>query len=162
MIDPLHYRTVLGHYPTGVCVVTAPQANGPSAGMVIGSFTSVSLDPPLVGFFPDRSSASWARIEQAGQFCVNVLADDQQWVCSRFASRVEDKFDGVPHHLSDSGLPRIENSVAWIECDLDAIHETGDHYLVLGRVRSLIAHPDRSPLLFHKGSYGQYSPGAIG
>src|SRR5437764_2940282 len=76
--DEAKFREVLGHYPTGVVVVTAAGDNGPPAGLAIGSFTSVSLDPPLVAFFPDKSSSSWPRIEAAGSFCVNILGEHQE------------------------------------------------------------------------------------
>jgi 3-hydroxy-9,10-secoandrosta-1,3,5(10)-triene-9,17-dione monooxygenase reductase component len=75
--DPRRFRDVLGQYPTGVCVVTATQADGRRAGFVVGSFTSVSLDPPLVGFFPDKGSSSWPKIERARSFCINVLSASQ-------------------------------------------------------------------------------------
>lgn len=155
-IDSAEFRRILGHYPTGVCAVTAI-VDGAPAGMVVGSFTSVSLDPPLVAFFPDRKSTTWPKIEKAGRFCVNVLAHDQQHVCRALASKAEDKFDGVRYALSDGGQPVIDDIVAWIDCDLDAVHEAGDHYIAIGRVRSLdVAHP-HEPLLFLKGGYGQFA-----
>lgn len=156
--DAATFRKVLGHYPTGVCVITAIEPQGGPVGLSIGSFTSVSLDPPLVAFFPARTSSSWPRIERAGRFCVNVLAADQEDVCRIFASGRPDKFDGISHRLSDNGSPVLDNVVAWIDCTLDAVHEAGDHFIVVGRVRSLdVVRPDR-PLLFYRGSYGDFSP----
>jgi flavin reductase (DIM6/NTAB) family NADH-FMN oxidoreductase RutF len=157
-IDSATYRRVLGHYPTGVCVVTAVEPGGSSAGMVVGSFTSVSLDPPLVAFFPDRSSTSWPRIERAGKFCVNILASDQGDLCRRFASKAEDKFAGVAHRVSSNGSPVLDDVVAWVDCTLDTVHEAGDHFIVLGRVQELdISRPD-APLLFFRGKYGNFTP----
>jgi flavin reductase (DIM6/NTAB) family NADH-FMN oxidoreductase RutF len=157
-IEGQFFRRILGHYPTGVCVVTAMQEDGKAAGMAVGSFTSVSLHPPLVAFFPDRSSTSWPRIERTGRFCVNILADDQEWLCRRFASRIEDKFEGVSHRLSDAGMPILDDVVAWIDCTLHAVHEAGDHFIVLGKVESLDTGRDAHPLLFFRGGYGQFAP----
>lgn len=157
-IDGAAFRRVLGHYPTGVCVVTAIGPDGLATGMIVGSFTSVSLDPPLVAFFPDRNSTTWPRIERAGRFCVNVLASDQQDLCGRFAAKGGDKFAGISHGLSANGSPVLDNVVAWIDCTLDAVHEAGDHFIVLGRVRELdIARADE-PLLFFRGQYGSFAP----
>ena len=157
-IDGRTFRHVLGHYPTGVCVVTATCADRSSAGMVVGSFTSVSLDPPLVAFFPGKSSSSWPKIERAERFCVNVLASDQQDLCRAFAAKGDDKFAGIAHRLSDNGSPILDDVVAWIDCTLYAVHEAGDHYIVLGMVRALdIVRPEQ-PLLFYRGKYGNFEP----
>jgi 3-hydroxy-9,10-secoandrosta-1,3,5(10)-triene-9,17-dione monooxygenase reductase component len=157
-IDGAVFRRVLGHYPTGVCVVTAIEPDGHAAGMIVGSFTSVSLDPPLVAFFPDKSSTTWPRIARAGRFCVNVLASDQQNLCRRFSAKSDDKFSGLSHRLSSNGSPVLDDVVAWIDCTLDAVHEAGDHFIVLGRVSELdIARAD-APLLFFRGEYGSFAP----
>jgi flavin reductase (DIM6/NTAB) family NADH-FMN oxidoreductase RutF len=155
-IDSATFRRVLGHYPTGVCIVTAMEEGRP-AGMAVGTFTSVSLDPPLVAFFPDKRSSSWPRIERAGKFCVNVLASNQLDLCKQFSTSGGDKFAGITHRVSDNGSPILDGVVAWIDCDLHAVHEAGDHYIVLGRVRELEATNPGSPLLFFQGSYGEFN-----
>jgi flavin reductase (DIM6/NTAB) family NADH-FMN oxidoreductase RutF len=155
--DSATFRRVLGHYPTGVCVVTAMEPGGPPAGMSVGTFTSVSLEPPLVAFFPDRRSGTWPRIESAGKFCVNVLASHQQALCQRFAASGGDKFAGLPHRLSANGSPILDDVLAWIDCDLYATHEAGDHLIVLGRVVDLQVHKPERPLLFFQGTYGAFS-----
>lgn len=152
-IDPRHYRDVLGCYPTGVCVVTANADDGARFGMVVGSFTSISLDPPLVGFFPDKKSTSWPRIAATGHFCANILAADQAHHSSRFASRAEDKFAGIDHGLSPHGQPLLENVLAWIDCAIVSVSEIGDHLLVVGAVRALEKRDDGTPLLFFRGRY---------
>lgn len=157
-MDPKRFRQVLGQYPTGVCVITAIQEDKEPAAMVVGSFTSVSLDPPLVAFLPDRASSSWPKIQGAGKFCVNILGADQEDVCRRLASKAADKFIGTLYRLSPLGSPIIEQSVAWIDCDLQAIHEAGDHYIVIGRVHDLQIEQGGLPLVFFQGSYGQFSP----
>lgn len=154
-IDPATFRTVMGHYPTGVCVITSRSEAGSAIGMTVGSFTSVSLDPPLIGFLPDRKSASWAAIGATGRFCVNILADDQEQLCRRFSGPEADRFVDVVHRSSASGLPVLDGVVAWIDCDIFAVHEAGDHFFVLGRVNAMTAERAVSPLIFHRGKYGQ-------
>lgn len=156
-IDPHDFRRILGHYPTGVCAITAVQPDGVPAAMIVGSFTSVSLDPPLVAFFPAKSSSSWPRIEAVGKFCVNILASDQQPLCRQIAAPGPDKFAGIVHRVSANGSPILDDVVAWIDCALDAVHEAGDHYIVLGKVVALEVDRPERPLLFFQGSYGEFS-----
>lgn len=156
MIDSATFRTVLGHYPTGVCVVTAMASDGQPVGMSIGSFTSVSLDPPLVAFFPNRRSTTWQRIHEAGRFCVNVLGDHQEAISRRFAAPAADKFAGLTHRTSALGSPILDGVVAWIDCRLHATHEAGDHVIVVGEVAALeTTEQSADPLLFHRGGYRQ-------
>lgn len=154
-IDPKEFRHILGHYPTGVCAITAMQPGGEPAAMIVGSFSSVSLDPPLVAFFPDKGSSSWPKIEAAGRFCVNVLGDTQEALCRVLASKAADKFDTVEYHLSELGSPVLDGALAWIDCTIHAVHDEGDHHIVLGAVHALDIHHDGVPLLFHKGAYGR-------
>jgi flavin reductase (DIM6/NTAB) family NADH-FMN oxidoreductase RutF/DNA-binding IclR family transcriptional regulator len=156
--DPRWFRQVLGQYPTGVCVVTAVSPDTGPAGFVVGSFTSVSLDPPLIAFFPDKGSTSWPKIHSAGRFCVNILGADQEHVCRQFASKAPDKFEGINCREAGSGAPIIESAVAWIDCDLELVQEAGDHYIVLGRVRELDMESSSLPLLFFQGGYGRFAP----
>lgn len=155
--DSNEFRRILGHYPTGVCAVTAMVAEMP-VGMIVGSFTSASLDPPLIAFFPDKRSTTGQKIVTIGHFCVNILAEHQNDVCNALASKSENKFEQVIYRRSGSGMPVIEGAVAWIDCDLHAIHEAGDHYMVLGRVLSLGVEHTPGPLLFFQGCYGRFSP----
>jgi flavin reductase (DIM6/NTAB) family NADH-FMN oxidoreductase RutF/DNA-binding IclR family transcriptional regulator len=156
--DARWFREVLGQYPTGVCVITAKTPEGERAGLAVGSFTSVSLDPPLVAFFPDKTSTSWPKIQGAGRFCVNVLGDGQQAICRRFASKGRDKFDGLDCRETVTGSPIIEDAVAWIDCELHSVQEAGDHYVVLGRVRELDVGSSALPLIFFRGGYGRFAP----
>lgn len=157
-IDSATFRRVLGHYPTGVCVVTALDEGAGPVAMVVGSFTSVSLDPPLVAFFPARTSTSWPQIERAGKFCVNVLGSDQQPLCKQLSAKGGDKFAGVVHRASANGSPILDGVVAWIDCSLEAVHEAGDHYIVVGRVMALEVDRPGKPLLFFQGGYGEFLP----
>jgi len=153
LIDPKYFRDVLGSYPTGVCVVTSLGAGGERWGLAVGSFTSISLDPPLVGFLPDKRSRSWERIAPTGRFCVNILGSAQLAACQRFASRHEDKFEGISHGDSPGGLPLLDDVLAWIECDIAQTIEIGDHLLVVGAVRAMARSGEGSPLIFHRGGY---------
>lgn len=157
-IDPSRFRQVLGNCPTGVSVITAIDADGVPAGMAVGTFTSVSLDPPLIAFLPDRNSSSFPRIRTAASFCVNVLAADQDDVCRAFATRGADKFAAVPWSPAPSGAPRLHGTAAWIDCDFESITVAGDHFLVMGRVRELDGTDDALPLVFFQGGYGRFSP----
>lgn len=156
-IDPAVFRKVLGNYPTGVAVITAVGEGGAPIGMVVGTFTSVSLDPPLVGFLPDKRSSTWPQIEAAGHFCVNVLARDQLALCAQLAKSGPDKFAGVDYVLSEHGLPVLEGTMVSVECSLHAVQEAGDHLFVTGLVVNLESRRDADPMLFHKGSYGGFS-----
>jgi flavin reductase (DIM6/NTAB) family NADH-FMN oxidoreductase RutF len=158
-IEPDWYRRVLGQYPTGVCVVTADGPGAGRSGMVIGSFTSVSLDPPLIAFYPAKTSTSWPKIAAAGSFCVNILGADQEAVCRAFSGKASDKFAGISHRPApETGAPLIDGVVAWVDCDIETVQDAGDHLLVLGRVRALDMETPRLPLLFFQGGYGRFLP----
>jgi flavin reductase (DIM6/NTAB) family NADH-FMN oxidoreductase RutF len=151
--DARAFRDVLGAYPTGVCVVTAQNAEGRRFGLVVGSFTSISLDPPLVGFFPDKRSQTWPAIAQTGRFCVNVLGSHQLDLCRRFSARGDDKFGDLAHVASPSGQPLLDDALAWIDCSIERVVEIGDHWLVVGAVEALGTTGNRGPLLFFRGGY---------
>jgi flavin reductase (DIM6/NTAB) family NADH-FMN oxidoreductase RutF/DNA-binding IclR family transcriptional regulator len=156
--DPSWFRQVLGQYPTGVCAVTAIEPDGTPTGFVVGSFTSVSLDPPLVAFFPDKSSTSWPKIEAAGKFCVNIIGADQEQLCRQFAAKGADRFEGVGWRPAVTGSPVLEGVVAWIDCELESVTEAGDHFIVVGAVKELEVGEPSLPLLFFQGGYGRFAP----
>jgi 3-hydroxy-9,10-secoandrosta-1,3,5(10)-triene-9,17-dione monooxygenase reductase component len=150
--DSARFRQVLGHFPTGVSVV-ASIADDTPVGMAIGSFFSVSLEPPLVGFCVGSSSSTWPLIEKAGRFCVNVLGSHQEGTSRTFGSKEPDKFSGVGWDRSPLGSPRISDSLAWIDCEIDTVHEAGDHHIVVGAVRDLGVTHEGHPLVFFRGGY---------
>ena len=156
-IDPATFRQVLGSYPTGVCAITALGTDGAPTGMVVGTFTSVSLDPPLVGFLPDKGSTTWPQIEAAGRFCVNVLASDQQQVCRQLAAKGAEKFAGVDYAVSQHDVPVLANAIARIECAIHSVTDAGDHWFVLGKVLELETTRDDDPMLFYRGRYGGFA-----
>ncbi|ONH22877.1 flavin reductase family protein [Pseudofrankia asymbiotica] len=157
-IDPAWFRRVLGQHPTGVTVITAVGTDGQPVGMAVGSFTSVSLHPPLVAFFPDQASTTWPKIQPAGSFCANVLGADHEWICRLFATKGIDRFAEIAWRPAGSGAPIIDAAVAWIDCDLAAVQEAGDHFIVTGRVRALGITSEGPPLVFHRGAYGSFTP----
>ena len=155
-IDAERFRRVLGHLPTGVTVVTANGAEGPVA-MSANSVTSVSLEPPLILFCPAKSSETWPRIRDSGRFCVNVFAAHHDEMSRRFSARGVDRFAGVAWHQRPAG-PALDDAVAWIECSVDAVHEAGDHLIVVGAVDRLeMRDADVEPLVFFRGRYGSFS-----
>lgn len=160
-IDGTRFREVLGSYPTGVAIVTAIDDHGMAVGMVVGTFTSVSLDPPLIAYMPMKSSRTFARLSASPTFCVNILAADQETACQHFASAAEDKFAGLAWHPSPSGNPILDGVVAWIDCDYASVTETGDHYIVLGGVLNMELERDTAPLLYFQRGYGRFSAGPL-
>src|SRR4051794_5380909 len=156
-IEARRFREVLGHFPTGVAVVTGVDPDGQPAGMAVGSFSSGSLDPPLVGFMPDRSSSSWPKFRDSGAFCVNILGAEQESVCRAFAMKGGDKFAELSWRPAGSGSPVLDGVLAWIDCDIDVVHEAGDHYIVIGRVRELDIGTPALPLVFFQGGYGRFT-----
>lgn len=156
MIDGGEFRRVMGHFPTGVTVVTASSDQGP-IGVAIGSFVSISLDPPLVGFFLGNTSGSGEGIKNAGHFCVNVLGDSQLELCGLMASKADDKFSGVQWTPAlGTGAPVLPDILAVIDCKLDSVVEAGDHDLYIGRVQHLDTIADGEPMVFYKGQYGTF------
>jgi len=156
--DGAQFRKVLGHFPTGVTIVTGWSGDEP-AGFTIGSFTSVSLDPPLVAFLPQVSSDTWQAMAPAGKFCVNVLRDEQAALCWRFAKKGvgDGRFDDITWTLSPTGCPIIDGVGAWIDCTVEDTTVYGDHYLVVGRVVDLSHHEEpHTPLVFYKGALGGF------
>ncbi len=155
-IDPADFRRVLGRLPTGVTVVTAAPDDHP-AGMTIGSFFSVSLDPPLVGFCAGMGSTSWPLIEPAGVFAVNVLGADQAGLSNHFASPAADRFDEVPWRPGPhTGSPLLDGVIAHIECRTHETFAAGDHWIVVGHVLDLAVGHDGPPLVFLGGTYGTF------
>lgn len=147
------FREVLGRYASGVTVVTTVSGGEPT-GLTCQSFTSVSLDPPLVAFLPTRSSRAFAAIRRTGRFCVNFLAADQSDLSDRMAATSGDKFDGVAWTpTAETGSPVLDGALGHVDCTVHAVHEAGDHYIVVGEVVGLEAGVDGSPLLFHRGRY---------
>ena len=157
IVDPGVMREVLGHFASGVTVVTAVTDDGP-IGFTCQSFSSLSLEPPLLAFAPARTSRTWPQLREIGRFCVNVLAEGQDDVSQNFARSGADKFTGVRWSPSAHGSPVLDDVVAWIDGELWAEYDGGDHTIVVARVLDLGADAAHDPLLFHRGGYGLQEP----
>ncbi len=155
--SPGRFRQVLGHFCTGVTVITTHDARGP-AGFACQAFAALSLEPPLVLFCPSRSSATWSRIADSGHFCANVLAASQRELARVFGAPGGDKFAGVPWSPGPSGAPVLDGVLTWAACAVLDVHEAGDHYVVIGRVTELGDCRAGQPLLFYRGRYGVAGP----
>lgn len=155
--DDARFRSVLGHFATGVTVVAALDQDQP-VGLSVNSFTSVSLAPPLVAFCAAKGSSTWPRIREAAAFTVNVLAEHQEELSRVFATRGRDKFQGLRWWPAPSGAPIIDGVLAWVDCVIEGEHDAGDHVLVIGRVRDLDVTDEGGPLIFYRGGYGRFAP----
>ena len=153
--DSAKYRQVLGHFPTGVTVITATTPDGP-VGMAVGSFASLSLEPPQVLFCAGQHSSSWPKIREVGTFCVNLLAESQEDVCRVFASKAPDKFAEIGWKHSGNGAPVLEGILGYIDCTLDQVIPSGDHEVAIGAVTDLDVLHEGGPLLFFRGGYGRF------
>lgn len=151
-ITPDRFRHVMRHVPTGVAVVAATTDSGP-AGLAVGTFVSVSLQPPLVGFFVDRRSTTWPVLEPLGRFTVNVLGEDDEETCRAFAVSGGNKFVGVSWHPSPMGSPVLDTALAWFDCSIESVSDAGDHRFVLANVHDLSARSAGRPLVFCHGTY---------
>lgn len=151
------FRHVLGHFASGVAVVTTHDAEGRPAGLTASAFTSVSLTPPLVLVCVDLKARCYPALEQCRHFAVNILSAGQAAVSQRFASMLDDKFDGLEHRPGRLGLPVIVGALAHIECEKTAAYPGGDHTIFLGRVEAVRAH-EGEPLLHYRGRYNRLHP----
>jgi len=147
------FRHALGVFATGVTVVTTKEPAGTYKGLTVNSFSSVSLDPPLVLWSLARNSANMPAFASAAHFAVNVLAADQESLSSHFAISGDDRFDGVPFDEGLGGAPLLAGCVARFQCETRHRHEGGDHLIFVGEVLAFDT-DDRPALLFHKGVYG--------
>lgn len=155
--DPAKFRSVFGHLPTGVVVVTGIDAEGRPQGITIGSFVSISLDPPLAGFFIGRSSRTWPLIAATGKFAANVLAASQGDLCWRFAKDIAEgsRFSDLVTSKSSNGSPVLPGVVAVVDCAVSEVRPVGDHDLVVGSVTDLrLLDPAQPSMVFFKGKTG--------
>ncbi len=149
---PRMLRDALGTYPTGVAIVTAVDALGTPVGLTINSFSSVSLEPPLVLWSLARTSRSFEVFRDAQHWAVHILAADQQSLSQRFSRPAEDRFAGLDWSAGQGGAPLIEGCAARLQCRIRSMHEGGDHVIFVGEVLHLSRH-SRPPLAYHAGRY---------
>ncbi len=151
-IDPLRFRRALGTFVTGVTVITTLEADGTPRGFTANSFTSVSLDPPLILVCIAKTSSSCAVFSQSAHFAVNILSDDQRTVSATFASRNADRFSKADWSPAASGVPLISGSVSWFDCARHDLIEAGDHVILIGRVTAF-ADSAACPLAYARGDF---------
>lgn len=148
----LELRQALGQFATGITVITTRAADGSPIGLTVNSFTSVSLEPPLLLWCLGRNSTNYDAFRLAERHLVNVLAADQVDLSKRFAARSPDRFAGLHHSVTDTGLPQLPGCIAWFECAIRSRYDEGDHLILVGRIEAFELAPGR-PLLFHDGRY---------
>jgi len=154
--DDRAFRSAMSNFCTGVVIATG-SADGVPAGFAAQSFVSLSLEPPLVALCPGKASSSWPKLRNSGSFCINILAADQKAICDAMARSGGDKFADIQWHSGVTGSPILANAVGYIDCDLEAEHDAGDHTVAIGRVKDFqIRGADKSPLLFFQGGYGTF------
>jgi 3-hydroxy-9,10-secoandrosta-1,3,5(10)-triene-9,17-dione monooxygenase reductase component len=151
-VEPIRFRTVMGHFATGVAVVTVDTPHGPM-GMTANAVASLSLDPVLALVCFDNSARTLPEVEKAQRFGVNVLAADQEHLARRFASKEDTKFADVPHTVHD-GIPVLDGTLAWVGCELDQLIPAGDHTIGIGAVHAAELGADGlEPLTWYRGRY---------
>jgi len=151
--DPRSFRDALGRFATGVAFVTAAP-DGEPTGLIVNSFTSVSLEPPLVSFSPSRSSLTWSRMRRTGRLGVNVLGRQHEQFAKRAAPAGADRFAGLDWTLGRGGTPLLTDALATLECEIVAEHPAGDHWIVVARVDEVRISPGKDPLVFFAGAFG--------
>ena len=156
MIDRGEFRAVVGHFASGVTLVTGMHEGHP-AGLTCQSFFSLSLDPPMVAIAPGKSSSSWPRASSTGSICMNLMASDQEALALTFSQSGADKFAGVGWTPGANGAPRLHGALAWIDGTIENQHEEGDHWLVTVKVEAVESSAGE-PLLFYRGGFGAFRP----
>ncbi|MQA89593.1 MAG: flavin reductase [Gemmatimonas sp.] len=159
MIDPYEFRRVLGHFPSGVTVVTTLRPGAEPCGLTVNAFSSVSLEPPLVMVCVEREAVSHDCIIEYGRFAVNMLTDEEgERLARHFAQpQVGDKFDGVAWSPSRAGVPILDRALAWVDCTVVKAVEGGDHTIFIAEVTDGDAH-EGHPLVYYRGRYGRFDP----
>ncbi|MFF4306848.1 flavin reductase family protein [Streptomyces sp. NPDC001601] len=160
MLEQRAFRDILGHFATGVVLITAQTPKGP-VGLAVNSFTSVSLDPPLVALCAAHTSTTWPAIQASGGFAVTILGERQAELCHTFSARTADRFSGQDWALSHSGHPLADDGLAWLDCRISQVHAAGDHDLVIAEVTGGALRGQTGPLVFHAGRFTRLMPTAF-
>ncbi len=157
-LEPRALRDAFGCFATGITVITTADAKGVLYGVTANSFASLSLDPPLCLFCLDYKAMSFEAFQNSSHFAVNVLGEDQEGISTNFARSQPDKWNGIDYVTWETGSPILPGCLANLECDTHAIHEGGDHVIVVGRIREMTYREDDCrPLLYYKGRYNALS-----
>jgi flavin reductase (DIM6/NTAB) family NADH-FMN oxidoreductase RutF len=153
-VTPDEFRSVLGRFPSGVTVVTTKDEDGSDEGMTVSAFSSVSLDPPLVLICIEKTASAYKALTTASGFVVNVLSASQEQIARRFSIIDIDRFEGVGYSRSPNGLAVLDDVLGVIECATFAMHDAGDHTIIVGEVEAARAQSG-TPLLYYRGGYAQ-------
>lgn len=156
--DVRKFRNALGCFTTGVAVVTIQESGRAPIGITVNSFSSVSLDPPLVLWCLDKKSDTLSLFEKAAHFTVNVLREEHEEVSSRLAKKGDHSLEGIDLIEGESGTPALKDALAHFECEVEARHDAGDHVIMVGRVLKFDYVDDGRPLLYHRGGYNFLPP----
>ena len=151
-IDPRELRNVMGHFATGVTVITTRNADGKPFGLTANALSSLSLDPPLILVCIDKGVDCYACFAESKVFAVNFLSEEQEQLSRRFATKGIEKFEVVAYQPGDCGVPLLEGALGYVECKVVSGYEGGDHTIYVGEIQNAAASGDR-PLLFFKGKY---------
>jgi flavin reductase (DIM6/NTAB) family NADH-FMN oxidoreductase RutF len=159
MIDPSHFRRVMGHFAAGVAVLTTLRDDGHPAGLTASAVCSVSLQPTLLLACVDRASESHRFVEGSGVFAVNVLEEGEgETLARRFGSSTgEDKFLGTAFHAERTGAPVLDAALAWLDCRVRNAYDGGDHTIFVGEVEAAETR-EGTPLVYYRGGYGRFAP----
>ena len=151
-IERNELRRVMGHFATGVTIITTVSKDGVPFGLTANAFTSVSLDPPLLLISVDKKAESFPHFEESKVFTVNILGDEQESLSRKFAVSGGDKFQGVAYRMGANGVAILEGTLAYLECKLYAVYDGGDHTLFLGEIEQAETR-EVKPLIFYRGGY---------
>ena len=154
-VDPIIQRQVFGALPTGVTAITGLTSDGAPRGFVVGTFQSLSLDPPLVTFCVDKSSSTWPTLRSLGRFTANILSTSQLPVCRALSRKGEQKFHGIDYEESLVGTPRICGATAWIDCEVISEVVAGDHFVIIGAIQTIVPGGGEA-LMFRGGGFGEF------
>lgn len=154
-IDPMTYRQIFGCLPTGVVAITGITQDNQPTGFIVGTFQSLSLEPPLAAFCVDKSSSTWPKIRALQRFTANILSTEQLPVSRALSRKGAEKFNGLDYTISDNGTPRIAGSVAWLDCQVLSEVVAGDHYMVVGGIDAMAVGSGEA-MLFRGGKFGEY------
>ncbi len=153
MFSDKEFRNICGCFTTGVCVVAGSLNNGSYIGITINSFSSVSLDPPLVLFCLDKKNLNFDAFSMNKHFTINILTEDQEKISNNFAMQSKDKFKNIDYDISINNSPILKNCLGTIECLMHAVHEGGDHQIIVAQVTNISCNDDAKPLVYYKGKY---------
>jgi flavin reductase (DIM6/NTAB) family NADH-FMN oxidoreductase RutF len=157
-VDPAEFRRILGHWASGVAIVTTRTADGRPCGLTANAVSSLSLDPPLVLACVERTSDTHDCIMTRRCFAVSMLDESGERLARLFAgAEIDQKFDGVAYHDETTGCPVLDDAIAWVDCELHANYDGGDHSIFVGRVVAGDAR-DAAPLLYYRSGYGRFTP----